>query len=92
MSAWYVLSALGFYQVCPGVPNYSLGSPRFDDMIVTLPTGRKLHVIATGAERGKVYARSITLNGKVITNSTLTHAQLMGGGELRFAMSDTPGK
>ena len=92
MSGWYVLSALGFYQVCPGVPNYSLGSPRFDDMTVTLPTGRKLHVIATGAESGKVYARSITLNGKVITNSTLTHAQLMVGGELRFAMSDTPGK
>jgi putative alpha-1,2-mannosidase len=92
MSAWYVLSALGFYQVCPGVPTYSLGSPRFDDMAVMLPNGRKLHVIAAGAESGKVYARTVTLNGEVIMNSTLTHAQLMAGGELRFDMSDVPGK
>jgi predicted alpha-1,2-mannosidase len=90
MSGWYVLSALGFYQVCPGVPEYSLGSPRFDDITVTLPNARKLHVIATGAESGKVYAQHITLNGKPITNSTLTHAQIMAGGELRFSMSATP--
>ena len=90
MSAWYVLSALGFYQVTPGRPIYTLGAPRFDDATVSLPAGRKLHIVAQGASEGRIYARHITLNGNPITSSHITHTQLMQGGELRFEMSATP--
>ncbi len=90
MSAWYVMSALGFYQVCPGIPEYWLGSPRFDEATITLPNNRKLHIVAKGADAGKVYVRSVTLNGKRITGYKLTHEQIAAGGTLRFEMSATP--
>ncbi|HWA95974.1 MAG TPA: GH92 family glycosyl hydrolase [Terracidiphilus sp.] len=90
MSAWYVLSAMGFYQICPGVPVYTLGSPRFDDITVRLPNGRKLHIVAAGAEKGAWQADSVTWNGKPITDAQITYKQIMAGGELVFRMSETP--
>ncbi len=89
ISAWYIMSALGFYQVCPGRPVYTLGSPRFDDITVDLPNARKLRIVAKGAESGAFYAQSITLNGQPITDSQITHEQLMRGGTLRFTMMRT---
>ena len=89
MSAWYVLSSLGFYQVCPGRPIYTFSSPRFDDITVKLPNTRTLRILAPGAERGLFYARSITLNGKPVKDSQITHDQMMAGGTLRFDMTDT---
>lgn len=90
MSAWYVMSAMGLYQVTPGVPEYSLGSPRFDDLRVSLPGGKTLHITAPGAESGKVYVRHITLNGRPVFGWTLTHQEVIGGGELQFEMSERP--
>ncbi|WP_245818173.1 GH92 family glycosyl hydrolase [Granulicella rosea] len=90
MSAWYVLSALGFYQVAPGVPEYWLGSPRFHETTVLLPSGERLRVIAKGAADGKVYVRRVTFNGTEIAGFKLRHAQLAGGGVLEFEMSAQP--
>ncbi|RZU40010.1 GH92 family glycosyl hydrolase [Edaphobacter modestus] len=90
MSAWYVLSALGWYEVCPGIPEYSIGSPRFDDMRVHFENGRALHIVATGTESGKRYVRQVLLNGRKINNWKLTHAQIQQGGELRYEMTPLP--
>lgn len=90
MSAWYVLSALGFYQVCPGVPEYWLGSPRFDDVTIHLQGGKRLHIVAKGASAGKVYVARVLLNGHALHGYTLQHSDLMAGGELRFEMADKP--
>ena len=90
MSAWYVLSALGFYQVSPGVPEYWLGSPRFDDMTIKLPNGRTFHIEAKGAGGGKVYVRRVLLNGHVLTGYKIKHSDIADGGKLTFEMSDTP--
>jgi predicted alpha-1,2-mannosidase len=90
MSAWYVLSALGFYPVAPGIPEYALASPRFDDITLSMPGGKSLHLVAKGAERGKFYAPKISLNGAVLQRPFLTHAQLLAGGELVFEMSSEP--
>lgn len=87
MSAWYVMSALGLYQVCPGIPVYTLGVPRFDDATISLPNGQKLHLIAKGAEAGKFTVREVTWNGKKITDSQLTHDALKQGGTLRFELA-----
>lgn len=90
MSAWYVMSAMGFYQICPGVPVYTLGAPRFDSMRLRLPNGRVLRIVAHGTEQGNVYASRITLNGKLLSRSKLTHQQLMHGGVLQFTMAASP--
>ncbi len=89
MSAWYVLSALGFYQVTPGVPEYWLGSPRFDNVTVHLPNGKRMHIVAPGAGSGKKYVISVFLNGHKVDGYKLTHHDLMAGGELRFVMNGT---
>lgn len=90
MSAWYVLSALGFYQVCPGVPEYWLGSPRFDEATIHLQSGKSFHIMARGASAGKVYVSRIFLNGHKLNGYKLRHSELIAGGELRFEMSDKP--
>lgn len=86
MSAWYVLSALGFYQVTPGIPEYWLGSPRFDDVTVHLPTGKRLHILAKGAGGGKRYVTDISLNGHSVKGYKVRYSNLMQGGELIFVM------
>ncbi len=91
MSAWYVLSALGFYQVCPGVPEYWLGSPRFDNVTVKLPNGRTLRIVAKGAGSGKVYVRRVKLNGRVVQGYKLMHREIARGGVLTFEMSGEHG-
>jgi predicted alpha-1,2-mannosidase len=102
MSAWYVLSALGLYPLCPGHPSYVLGSPLFPAAHLSLPGGRVLTVRAV-AEGGRPlgagvphevgwgpYVQSVTWNGQPWTRLWIGHAELMQGGELRFVMSDTP--
>ncbi len=90
MSAWYVLSALGIYQVCPGVPEYWLGSPRFSSTTVHLPHGRVLRIEAKGAGKGKLYVSRVKLNGRTIEGYKLRHSDLLAGGVLEFEMSETP--
>ena len=90
MSAWYVLSALGIYQVCPGVPEYWLGSPRFSSTTVHLPHGRVLRIEAKGAGEGEVYVSRVKLNGRTIEGYKLRHSDLLAGGVLEFEMSETP--
>ena len=90
MSAWYVMSALGFYPVTPGTPRYSIGTPHFDDVTVRSGGGKTLHIVARGAEEGKYYIRSVRLNGVLLHRNYLLHSEVIGGGELVFEMSDTP--
>jgi predicted alpha-1,2-mannosidase len=95
MSAWYVFSAMGFYPVSPGLPEYQIGTPRFDDMTVRLTSGKTIHIVAQGAEAGARYVRAVTWNGRAVTPSergwVLAHADLIQGGELVFTLSATPG-
>jgi predicted alpha-1,2-mannosidase len=90
MSAWYVLSALGFYPVTPGVPRYAIGTPHFDDMTLHLPAGHTLHIHAAGAEEGRFYVKSMRLNGVKVERPWLLHSELLAGGTLDFEMSDLP--
>ncbi|SFS18243.1 alpha-1,2-mannosidase, putative [Granulicella pectinivorans] len=90
MSAWYVMSALGFYPVTPGTPRYSIGTPHFDEMTVHVAGGERLHIVARGAEAGRFYVRSVTLNGRRLERMYLLHQEIVGGGELVFEMSEHP--
>jgi len=89
MAAWYILSALGFYSVCPGKPEYTLGSPLFPRATLRLPENKTLIVEAPGNSPAKVFVRSARLNGQALTGPTLEHNAITKGGTLSFEMSAT---
>lgn len=91
-SAWYVFSALGFYPVTPAVGEYAIGSPLFQNVQLTLPSGKKLTIEAQNNSRKNVYIQSVTFNGKKHDKTWLTRETLQGGGTLRFVMGPTPNK
>jgi len=90
MSAWYVMSALGFYPVTPGVPIYEIGTPLFDQATIELPGGKTFRIVAKGASEGKIYISSATLNGKPLSRFWIRHAEIVRGGDLVFQMSSSP--
>jgi predicted alpha-1,2-mannosidase len=91
MSAWYVMSALGFYPVTPGANYYVLGSPLFPRAILRLENGREFVVRAEGASARAPYIRSARLNGLQHSRSVIDYATVAAGSELVLQMSDTPG-
>ncbi len=89
-SAWYVFSALGFYPVTPGVPEYVIGSPLFNAVTVTLPQGKQLQINAFNNQPDRPFVQALQLNGQPVEQNFLRHSDLLQGGELRFDMSATP--
>jgi predicted alpha-1,2-mannosidase len=92
MSSWYVLSAAGFYSVCPGTDQYVIGSPAFKKMTITLENGKKFTIEANNNSSQNVYIQSATLNGKPFTHNWISHTDIMNGGTLHFEMGDKPNK
>jgi predicted alpha-1,2-mannosidase len=89
-SAWYVFSALGFYPVTSGTGQYVIGSPLFRRTTLSLENGRKLVIEAPDNGPANVYVQSVTLNGKRLDRTWLSHDELMAGGTLRFEMGPKP--
>ncbi|HIK66821.1 MAG TPA: glycoside hydrolase family 92 protein [Flavobacteriales bacterium] len=89
MSAWYILSAIGFYSVTPGSSNYALGSPLVKEAIITLPNGKTTKIVARNQSTENIYVSSVTVNGEKVENNTLTHKELTSGGEIIFEMAPT---
>lgn len=92
MSAWHVMSALGFYQVNPSNGVYVFGSPEFKRAAVTLPGGKMFTVVARNNSDRHVYIKSVKLNGKPYTKAFITYQDIMKGGMLEFEMSSKPNK
>ena len=90
MSAWYVLNTMGFYQVCPGKPVYSIGRPLFNKATVNLKDGKKFTVIAHNNSRENKYIQSMSMNGKPLENPFFTHQDIVNGGTLELTMGNTP--
>jgi predicted alpha-1,2-mannosidase len=89
MSAWFILSALGFYSVCPGKAEYTLGSPLFTKATLHLPGGKSFVVEAPGNSPDAIFVRAVRLNQQPLAGQTLEHAAIVQGGVLRFEMSRT---
>lgn len=89
-SAWYVFSALGFYPVCPGTPEYAIGSPLFKKVTLTLPGNKKFILRADNNAVEKRYIQHALLNGEEFTRNYLTHEEITQGGEIRFTMDSLP--
>jgi predicted alpha-1,2-mannosidase len=90
MSAWFVLSAMGFYPVTPGSGYYSIGSPLFDEVNIHLENGKDFTIKADRNSVSDIYIQSALLNGENYAKSFLYHSVIMDGGTLEFKMSGTP--
>jgi putative alpha-1,2-mannosidase len=89
-SSWYVLSALGFYSVCPGTDQYVFGSPVFRKTTITLEDGKKFVIEAPGNSPGNVYIQAATLNGQPYSANYLRHQDIVRGGVLHLEMGPQP--
>lgn len=92
MSAWFVLSALGFYPVDPVSTVYVFGSPLFDRAEVAVGDGRRLVVEAPGNGPGRPYIQRVEWNGRPWTTSWIAHRDLIRGGTLTFRMGRQPNR
>ncbi len=85
MSAWYVLSAIGMYPVCPGTAQYILGTPLFDEIKINLENGKSFSI--SNEREKEMIINGYTLNGKKGNNSFIEHKMLMNGGSMKFDYS-----
>ena len=92
MSAWYIFSALGFYPVTPGSPNYALGSPLVKEATIHLNNSKTLTIEVNNQSKENVYVKSVSINGKALKGAILSHNDIINGGTIIFEMSNTPNR
>jgi len=92
MSAWYLISALGFYPVNPANGAYVFGSPAVNNATISLPMGKNFTIQAINNSKENIYIQKVTLNGKAYKKAFITHADIMKGGTLTFYMGNKPSK
>lgn len=87
MSAWYVLSAMGFYPVTPGSGQYVLGGPLFPKVTLHLENGKHFIIQSSAKGKDELYVATTSLNGKSYNNFYLEHRDILKGGTLGFRMT-----
>lgn len=92
MSAWYISSVLGFYQVNPAGGTYVFGSPKFKKAVIKMDNGKTFTVLAPNVSAKNIYIQSVKLNGKKYDKSFISYDDIMKGGVLEFAMGEVPNK
>ncbi len=92
LSSWYVFSAMGFYPLTPGNPEYVIGSPLFEKVELNLPENKKFIIETVNNSSENCYIQSASLNGEPYTKSWISHADIVNGGHLIFNMGPTPNK
>lgn len=92
MSSWYLFSAMGFYPFNPASGNYQIGTPRFEKVELTTPTGNVFTIKANNLSDDNYYIQSVRLNGKKYDKTYITHQDILKGGTLEFEMTSKPGK
>lgn len=90
ISAFVVFSMMGFFQVTPGIPEYTLGSPLFNDISIQLANGKNFRILAKNNSNENIYIKSAKLNGKLLERLFFSHEDLLNGGTLELEMSDKP--
>lgn len=92
MSAWYMMSAIGFYPVCPGTNQYAIGTPLYPRTEINVGNGKKFIVEAPQVNETNIYIQSAILNGEPLTRTYLEHEEIMKGGKLVIVMGPLPSK
>ncbi len=91
-SAWYVLSALGFYSVCPGTDEYVLGTPLFPKVTIANEGGEPFVIEAPVVSSTNRYIQSADLNGEPLSRNYLRHREITSGGRLVLEMGSQPNR
>jgi predicted alpha-1,2-mannosidase len=91
-SAWYVMSAMGFYTVDPARAEYILGSPIFDEAVVRMGNGKIFTIAAKNNSESNLYIQSATLNGAPLNKPWFSHDAIANGGMLELKMGPAPNK
>lgn len=92
MSAWYILSSVGLYQVDPVGGRFVIGSPLFDKATVNVGGGKTFTVVAKNNSDKNIYVQSARLNGKTLKNSYVDFSDIRHGGTLELVMGPKPSK
>ncbi|MEQ1646406.1 MAG: GH92 family glycosyl hydrolase, partial [Pyrinomonadaceae bacterium] len=92
MSAWYILSAAGFYPVTPGDGIYALGTPLFPETKFNLENGKTFTIRAPNVSAKNIYVQSVRFNGSPLKQALIHHGFITEGGVLEFTMTDQPVK
>ncbi|WP_338118529.1 GH92 family glycosyl hydrolase [Paenibacillus qinlingensis] len=90
LCAWYIFASMGMYPLCPGVPEYVIGSPMFDRMTLHLENGKQIVIEAANNAASHCYVQSVQVNNEPHQPLFMTHDQLIDGAFIQFAMTDTP--
>jgi predicted alpha-1,2-mannosidase len=90
MSAWYIMSSMGFYPVDPVSGNYIFGTPLFDNVTLQLGKGKQLEIVAHRSAPSDQYIQSITFNGKPHTRSWFNHREIVNGAKIVFELGSQP--
>lgn len=88
MSAWFIFTNLGFYPIAPASDAYALGSPAINGATIQLSGGKTFTVTVKNQGDKNVYVQKVLLNGKPLAGLSITHGEIMNGGELTFFMSN----
>ncbi len=89
MSAWYLLSAMGIYQVAPGDPVYTFGSPIFDQVTIHLENGNRFVIESENNDPKNIYSDTYSFNGENLDTPFILHRQIEAGGVLTFSKTNT---
>ena len=92
MSAWYVISACGLYQVEPAGGKFIIGSPLFQKAELNVGDGKTFTVLAKNNSDKNIYVQRATLNGKPYTKSYISYDEIINGGTLELVMGPKPSK
>ena len=92
MSAWYMLSALGMYQVAPGDGIFQLTAPLHPKAVIHLESGDDFTILANNVSTENIYVQSVTLNGQSYDKNYIDYKTIMQGGELVFELGPEPNK
>ena len=82
------MSALGLYQVAPGIPVYTLGRPMVDRAIIHAQHA-PFEIEVKDNSPANMYVKRVLLNGKELDAPFISHEEIARGGKLVFEMSDT---
>ncbi|MEM6517191.1 MAG: GH92 family glycosyl hydrolase, partial [Bacteroidota bacterium] len=90
MSAWFVLSSMGFYPVTPASNQYIIGTPLFEKVTINLENQKEFNIVASNRSAINKYVEYVELNGENLDRTYLFHEEIVNGGTLEFFMTDNP--
>ena len=90
MSSWFVFNALGFLPVCPGIPQYNIGTPLFEKVIIHKDNGNNFVINGLNSSPENIYIRKATLNNDDFNQSWFNHSEILNGGEITFSLGPNP--